>query len=125
MIEAACVLVERQGKILAVKTKGDAPRWAFPGGKVEQDEAPIDTAFRETFEETGIIVDVGELVHKGIVDASQPVSVFVFRAEVLNHLEPLFGVPDCTWGWVFPQEIVEGAYSEFNTAALRAAGVIE
>lgn len=35
--------------------------YVFPGGRVEPDEAPIDAAVRETFEETGIELDPASL----------------------------------------------------------------
>ena len=39
------------GRRLSPPAKGD---WAFPGGRTEPGEAPIDTALRELQEETGI-----------------------------------------------------------------------
>lgn len=52
--------VVKDGKILVIKRRDNAenfPGWLMlPGGKQEVDETPLQTAIRETFEETGIKV---------------------------------------------------------------------
>ncbi|MBI5045088.1 MAG: NUDIX hydrolase [Candidatus Levybacteria bacterium] len=60
-------LLQHQGKILMGLRKEPElshahMRWEFPGGKSIFGEDPKDTVKREFLEETGIIVDVGELI---------------------------------------------------------------
>jgi ADP-ribose pyrophosphatase YjhB (NUDIX family) len=60
---AASVLIEQAGKILLVKRvmmplQGT---WTLPAGFVEADEDPRSAAAREVLEETGLIVEIGEL----------------------------------------------------------------
>lgn len=57
--EKACgAVIEKDGKILVVFQKNGF--WGFPKGHVEENETEIETAIREVFEETGIVIDVNE-----------------------------------------------------------------
>jgi len=58
--------------VLLVK-RGNEPdrgRWSLPGGRVEPGEQPQDAVVREVLEETGLAVDVVELV--GRVERPRP-----------------------------------------------------
>ena len=58
---AAVLLIDRQGRILMQHRSMDAPaapgKWSFPGGGIEEGEAPQEAARRELLEETGLTVD--------------------------------------------------------------------
>ena len=57
---SAFVINPENKKILLVKHK-KFNRWAQPGGHIEENETPEETALRETYEETGIKVKlIGE-----------------------------------------------------------------
>lgn len=47
--------------VLAIK-RCDVPVWVFPGGGIENGESPEEAVIRETFEETGLIVEVKKIV---------------------------------------------------------------
>jgi 8-oxo-dGTP diphosphatase len=60
----AIVFNDKQEILLAQRHYADDPTnryhgaWGFPGGGIEVDEQPIDAAVRETFEETGLRIEV-------------------------------------------------------------------
>ena len=52
-INAACLIIEINNKIVAVSRRGSTTQFGFPGGKVDQGETPVDAIIRESFEEIG------------------------------------------------------------------------
>lgn len=55
------IIENQQGEILLID-RGIAPfGWAVPGGYVDENEAPVRAAMREVLEETGSLVQPGEL----------------------------------------------------------------
>lgn len=50
------VCIKKQGKVLLGRRQNSHGHdtWSFPGGHLEYSESPVDTAIRETEEETGI-----------------------------------------------------------------------
>lgn len=62
---ATGAVVIKDGKVLLVKRKNSPSknRWAIPGGKVRPGERLHSAVKRELKEETGIEVDVGDVIH--------------------------------------------------------------
>ncbi|WP_406621365.1 NUDIX hydrolase [Bacillus atrophaeus] len=54
---AFVVVCNKEQGILLVKRR-DVPLWDLPGGRAEQDETAEECAIRETYEETGYIIDI-------------------------------------------------------------------
>jgi ADP-ribose pyrophosphatase YjhB (NUDIX family) len=61
---AAAVLVERDGRVLLVRRSIEPARglWTLPAGFIDAGEDPVLAAKRECFEETGLQVEISELL---------------------------------------------------------------
>lgn len=57
-------VIVQSGKALIVKRAHDPRRgeWSLPGGRVELGESLVDATSREMLEETGLVVEVGEVI---------------------------------------------------------------
>lgn len=73
---AAGILIEDAGKVVLVRrgVPPSAGRWALPSGFAEYEETIEEAAAREAFEETGLRVEVDELL-----------GVYSFHYEVTGH----------------------------------------
>jgi len=85
---AAGALVERVGKVLLVRRRM-RPRqgaWTFPAGFVEFDEDPAEAAKRECQEETGLEVEIADLlaVVAGREHEHGADLVIVYRARIVG-----------------------------------------
>ncbi|MCX5406491.1 NUDIX domain-containing protein [Streptomyces sp. NBC_00335] len=58
---ASAVVVDEAGRVL-LQRRSDNGMWALPGGKMEVGESLADCAVRETFEETGVRVEITGIV---------------------------------------------------------------
>jgi 8-oxo-dGTP pyrophosphatase MutT (NUDIX family) len=64
--------------------------WTTPGGMIEPLETPADAAVRETWEETGLHVELESLLMKQHVP---PVLAIAFSAAPHAHFEPSTWTP--------------------------------
>ena len=92
-LPAAGVVLVKDNKILLVKRKFEpkAGDWSLPAGFVEYDEGPSATAVRETKEETGIDVQIKELldIYSGCDDPRSHVVLVIYIATFLGgELQP-------------------------------------
>lgn len=55
------VIRDREGRVL-LQRRADKNKWGFPGGAMELGESASKTAIREIKEETGLDVEVSELI---------------------------------------------------------------
>ena len=77
--------VDAEGRLVLIRRGIEPGRgaWAQPGGFLEVDETVSEAAIRETYEETGLIVEPGEIV--GLYSRLEAaVVVIAFEARVLG-----------------------------------------
>src|SRR6516225_7414256 len=58
------VIKDRQGRLLLIK-RGHAPGaglWSLPGGRIEPGETDAEALVREMHEETGLVIEAGQLI---------------------------------------------------------------
>jgi ADP-ribose pyrophosphatase YjhB (NUDIX family) len=79
-----CTIPEQDGRILLTRRtiNPSRGRWTFPGGYVDYGETVTDAAMRETWEETGLQVDLAGLV--GVYTYPGAPVIIVYRARVLS-----------------------------------------
>ncbi len=100
VIGVGAVIVD-DGRILLVQ-RGNPPAqglWAVPGGRVEPEETIREAVAREAEEETGLHVDVGDLVWTGRVGGPyHDYLLFDFRARVVGgELAAASDAADARW----------------------------
>ena len=61
LVFAGGCILNLRGEVL-LQQRGDTGRWGFPGGALELGETPEMAAIREAREETGLEVEVGDLI---------------------------------------------------------------
>ncbi|HET7856374.1 MAG TPA: NUDIX hydrolase [Gaiellaceae bacterium] len=105
-IDVAQVVIERDGKVLVVHTvgPGDIDRWGLPGGAREPGETLIQAAMREALEETGLEVEVGDLLAVGEVVSDTHDLLFVFRAHAAGEPQVQDGEVVVEHRWLSPEE---------------------
>ncbi|MBQ0927431.1 NUDIX domain-containing protein [Saccharopolyspora endophytica] len=75
------LIFDPRGRLCLVKRANDPGRgkWSIPGGRVEHGESDHSAVRREVFEETGLVVTVGDLI--GRVERPAPRGTF----EILDY----------------------------------------
>ena len=113
-----CLLMDKDGKILAISRGENTDEMGMPGGKVQPDESLEIAAVRETFEETGYVVAAPEPVYTAFVPGEINTICTVFVAHVVAQAPdaprsiPFEGIVK----WVEPIVLVKGPFGEYNRA---------
>jgi 8-oxo-dGTP pyrophosphatase MutT (NUDIX family) len=62
LLPSAAVVIHDEGMRLLLCLHADKNIWVTPGGLIEPGEQPADAAVRETWEETGLLVELTEIL---------------------------------------------------------------
>jgi 8-oxo-dGTP diphosphatase len=113
-------LIERGGSyLIRQRREGQAMAgyWEFPGGKSEAGETPAEATFRECFEEVGVKVVVGEMVHRVVHRYPHGlVELHYFRCRIEGtRTEP---AADSGFEWVAAGDLLGYRFPEANDAVI-------
>jgi 8-oxo-dGTP pyrophosphatase MutT (NUDIX family) len=84
------ILFRNQKKEILILKRRDIPIWVLPGGGIEQEETPENAVIREVWEETGLHVEVKQLLATYSPINRLTALTFVFECEVVSG--------NLTWG---------------------------
>jgi 8-oxo-dGTP pyrophosphatase MutT (NUDIX family) len=104
------VLIEKDGKVLAVARRKDPNDFGLPGGKVDEGETEIEAAIRECFEETGLKISNLKEIQRD--DCSGDLAA-TFSCDYEGEPSTQPGEPICKW--VEPEALMRGCFGEYNT----------
>jgi 8-oxo-dGTP pyrophosphatase MutT (NUDIX family) len=81
-IEVVGCFLEYEDKILLLHRQDHSSQgnlWGIPGGKLEALETPLNTAIRETFEETGFDISKQQIIDLGSVYIKYPNFDYIYH----------------------------------------------
>jgi 8-oxo-dGTP diphosphatase len=114
-------VIERDGKVLCARRKAGLVAgglWEFPGGKLEEGEAPERGLRRELEEELGVAARVGEfLCSVPFTGSLASFELVVFRAELLGGDFRLTDHDEIRW--LRPEEMDESLFSKPDRPVVR------
>ena len=112
----ACVVILRGNQFLALERSSEsefAPdKWGFPGGGSDPGETPEETAARETYEETGLIVN--ELVFLTMKVGNKGKFVYFFACDDFSGKVDMKKVKEehKDYAWIEPHEMNKYSFAD-------------
>lgn len=125
VLAVSAVIVDEDGRVLLIRRGHEPARglWSIPGGSVEPGESLESALEREILEETGLHVDVGSLIWRGVVELAEGVDyeIHTFAARVVSgQLQP--GDDAELAQWLTPDEVEGRATTPRLLEILSSAG---
>lgn len=93
LITVGCGVILEQDNQILLQHRTDRDVWGIPGGILEPGESFLEAAVRETFEETGLIVEHLDLF--GIYSGKEGFALYpngdqVFSVQIIFSYKPFF-----------------------------------
>ena len=126
---AVAIILDERGRVLLVKHNYGLLNWEIPGGVAEPDESPTETAERETFEETGLVVratrQTGIYYDRQTHHPGHPlveVLHFTFNCELLDPAaKPQPGLDEISECGYWPPDALPRPMTDFTERRIRDA----
>lgn len=87
-MKVACALIIKDGLLLIARRSPQRQMggyWEFPGGKIENNEAPEDCIVREIKEELNLVIHpIRELEHSTLSDANGEIELIPFYSKIVS-----------------------------------------
>ncbi|HEY3008952.1 MAG TPA: NUDIX hydrolase [Micromonosporaceae bacterium] len=123
----AAVIADAEGRVLLCQQSQGHRLWGLPGGKVRLGESPLHAATRDIFEETGMEIEMVDLVGlyqltgAGAGDGLPDVLVHIFRARAVGG-EAMVNAPGriCRLSWHDPDMLPRPLTATTRTAVADA-----
>lgn len=104
IIKVVCGIIYSDDKILICRRKINkflGGYWEFPGGKIEHDELPEESLFRELEEELGMQVELIQYFNENIHDyGSFKIELIAYRCKYLSASFNLTDHDACEWIYI-------------------------
>lgn len=85
---AGCIIYDDQGKILLIhRNTKKRVQWETPGGKIEENESPEQTAMREIKEEIGVGIEIIKNIgQKDFQEGDYTMKYIWFEAKIITGI---------------------------------------
>lgn len=124
-MDVVAAVIIKGNKILITQRKEDSfmsNRWEFPGGKLKEGEMPEEGLRREIFEELGVKIKVGKLLHTNyhtyqIGNSKRKIKLMTYLCEILEGEIRCIGCSD--FRWVNAEELRNFDFVEADLGVVR------
>jgi len=120
--KAVCLLLWRDGKVLAVSRKTDRTKFGLVGGKVDPGETLLQALLRETDEEAGIRPLDPKPIYEGICVGDVTFICTTFACD--SFVGELHTNEAIDVAWVPPRLTVEGPFDAYNRDLFKVSGIL-